>query len=74
MFEFASTRCMQRTIDDSAVVGQDFAPVGEKLRRIVQTRAVSLQTGTEIDMHPVGVLSPQRWALLVRRIARSDRR
>ena len=35
----------------------------------MQTRAVSLQTGAEIDMHAVRVLTPTRWALLVQKPA-----
>ena len=53
------------------MVGEEFAPIGKKLGIVVQTRAMSLKTGAQINMHAVGILSPEWWALLRRLLSES---
>src|ERR1700728_838664 len=63
--KFFSAGVMQRTIDDCAVLGEDLAPVREKLRIVMLANLVSLKPRLEVYMHPVGVLAPgPRCALL----------
>ena len=49
---------MQRAINDGPVLGENLAPVREKLWVVVLANLVRLKPCLEVYMHPVGVLAP----------------
>jgi hypothetical protein len=49
---------MQRTIDNGSVLGEDLAPVGQKLWIVMLANLVRFQPSLEVHVHPVGVLAP----------------
>ena len=57
MFQVGFGRAVQGAFDDSAVLSQKLAPVGQKLRVVMLARAMGLQAGPDVDVHAVGVLA-----------------
>jgi len=55
--QFLGQRCVQRAVHDRTVLGQEFAPVGQELRIIVQARPMGLEAGTQVDLYTVFVLT-----------------
>src|SRR5690349_1404616 len=59
---------MQGTVDHRAMIGQDFAPVRQKLRIVVQTGTVGLESRADVNVHAVRVLTPQGRSLSAGRV------
>ena len=56
MFQVGVAGGMKGAIDHGAMLRQNLAPVGQKLRIVVLADAMGLETAPDIDMHPIGVL------------------
>jgi hypothetical protein len=57
MLEIAAARRMQRAVYNSAVFGEELAPIGQKLRVIMLTGKMRLQTRPDVDTHAIGILA-----------------
>ena len=53
----AAARSVQRTVDHSPALSQQFAPVREKLGVVVLTHGMRFEARPNVDMHAVGILS-----------------
>ncbi len=49
---------MQRAVDDGSVLGEDLAPVREKLWIVMLAHLVGLKPRLQVDMHTVRILVP----------------
>ena len=57
MFEGGTTGGMEGAIDDGAMLRQNLAPVGKKLRVVVLTDGVGLEARPKVYVHAGGVLA-----------------
>ena len=53
---------MQAAVDNRAVLGQDFAPIREKLRVVMLPGLMRLQARPKIDVHAIRILPLARAA------------
>ena len=58
MLEIGSARPMQRPIHDGSMLGENLAPICQKLRIVMLTGKVRLQSRPDIDMHALRILIP----------------
>lgn len=49
---------VERSIDDGAVLGEQLAPVAEELGIVVLAGLMRFESGPDVDVHAVRVLSP----------------
>src|SRR5690349_15595226 len=56
-FELLRERRMQGARDDSTVLRQQLAPVGEELRVVMLARSVGLETGPKVNLYTVYILA-----------------
>jgi hypothetical protein len=57
MFEIRGAGAVQSAIHNRAMLGENFAPVRQKLRVVVLTVAVGLEARPNVYMHALGVLA-----------------
>ena len=64
---------VQCAIDNRAALGEEFAPVRQKLRIVVLARKVRFETRPDVNVHAVGVLTPGFGRLRISRLPLGER-
>src|ERR1700758_5552654 len=52
--------CVERAVDNGAVLGENFAPISEELRIVVLAHEMGLQSCPDVYVHAIRILTPRR--------------